>query len=174
MTVRPLRPRELFAVLAEHRVRYVLIGGLAAVLHGSALVTADADVCPDPSPDNLQRLCAALADMHARIRTPAEDDGVEFRAEPLLLVKMQMLNLFTDFGAFDLSFRPAGFDGYEQLAEHAIEVSIGGSAVPVAALDDIILSKETADRDQDRAALPQLYALRDEIAAREQPPRDRG
>jgi hypothetical protein len=164
---RPLRPRELFATLAAHRVDYVVIGGLAAVLHGSAMVTVDADICPDPAPDNLQRLCDALREMHARIRTPDDDDGVEFRCEPLLLTKMRMLNMVTDFGDFDLSFTPAAFDGYSDLVEHAVEVSVGGAAVMVAALDDVIRSKETADRPKDHAALPQLYALRDEIAARE-------
>jgi len=41
--------------------------------------------------------------------------------------------------------------------------------VSVARLDDIISSKEIADRAKDRAALPQLYALRDEIARRTHP-----
>jgi hypothetical protein len=50
-------------------------------------------------------------------------------------------------------------------------MSIGGAAVPVASLDDVIRSKEAANREKDRVALPQLYALRDEIAAQE---RDRG
>jgi hypothetical protein len=161
---KPLRPKELLATLAEHRVRYVLIGGLAAVLHGSAMATVDADICPDPAPDNLERLCAALRAMHARIRTPDDDDGVEFRCEPGLLVTMQMLNLRTDFGDFDLSFRPAGFSGFVDLAKNAVDVPIAGVAVPVASLNDVIHSKESANRPKDQAALPQLYALRDEIA----------
>lgn len=162
----PLRPQELLATLAEHRVRYVLIGGLAAVLHGSAMVTVDADICPDPAPENLERLCAALRDMHARIRTAGDDDGVEFRCQPGLLLEMQMLNLRTDFGDFDLSFRPAAFSGFDDLAVNAVDVPVAGVAVPVASLDDVIRSKETANRSKDHAALPQLYALRDEIARR--------
>jgi hypothetical protein len=171
---RPLRPPELFATLAEHRVRYVVIGGLAAVLHGSAVATVDADICPDPEPENLRRLCAALDDMHARIRTPDDDDGIDFRCEPGLLVQMKMLNLFTDFGAFDLSFSPAAFDGYQDLVTHAVEISVAGVSVWVAALDDVILSKETANRPKDKAGLPHLYALRDEIAEREQRNERRG
>jgi hypothetical protein len=69
----------------------------------------------------------------------------------------------------DLSIRPAGFGGYEDLIEHAVAFDVGGFVVQVAGLDDIIQSKETADRAKDRAALPQLYALRDEIARRTNP-----
>lgn len=86
--------------------------------------------------------------------------------EPGLLLELQTLNLQTDFGDFDLSFRPAAFDGFDELAVNAVDVPISRVAVPVASLDDVIRSKETADRAKDRAALPQLYALRDEIAAR--------
>lgn len=64
----PLDADELFAYLDRHGVRYVLIGGLAAVLHGSPLLTSDADICPARDPDNLIRLAAALDDLDARIR----------------------------------------------------------------------------------------------------------
>jgi hypothetical protein len=162
----PLRAREILATLAEHRVRYVLIGGLAAVLHGAAVMTTDADVCPDPEPGNLRRLCAALEDMHARIRAPDNDEGIPFSCDPALLQQMKMLNMVTDFGNFDLSFEPAGFR-YEELASHAQVTTLGGASVPLAALDDVIESKRLADRPKDQAALPHLYALRDEIAAQE-------
>jgi hypothetical protein len=162
----PLRAREILATLAEHRVRYVLIGGLAAVLHGSALMTTDADICPDPDPENLRRLCSALEDMNARIRVPDNDDGLPFSCAPALLLQMKMLNMVTDFGNFDLSFEPAGFK-YAELASHAGTTALGGASVTLAALDDVIESKRLADRIKDRAALPHLYALRDEIAAQE-------
>lgn len=164
---RPLRAKELLATLAGHRVRYVLIGGMAAVLHGSALVTADIDICPDSARDNLERLCDALRDMHARIRTHDDPEGVAFECDSALLVQMRMLNMVTDFGSFDLSFHPAAFDGYDDLIRSSVTMSIAGAAVPVAALDDVIRSKEAANRLKDQAALPQLYALRDEIAAQE-------
>ena len=163
----PLRPHQIFATLAEHKVRYVVIGGLAAVLHGSSMMTNDVDICPDPANENLERLCAALRDMNTRIRTATEDDGVAFACEPGLLSRMQTLDLVTDFGNFDLWFSPAGFARYTEFIGHAQVLSIDGVAVPIAALDDVIRSKEAANREKDRAALPLLYALRDEIAARE-------
>ena len=55
----------LFASLDRHGVRYVLIGGLAAVLHGSPLPTVDADICPSREAANLERLARALTDLDA-------------------------------------------------------------------------------------------------------------
>ena len=165
MTVpHPLDPAEIFATLAEHRVRYVLIGGLAAVLHGSPTVTVDADICADRSPENLQRLAGALRDLHARLRSTSEPEGLSFQPDAALLGRIQTLNLSTDRGDLDLTFEPAAFDGYDELAEHAVAVSVAGVVVSVASLDDVIRSKEAADRPKDHATLPVLYALRDEIA----------
>jgi hypothetical protein len=161
-------PQAILRTLATHQVRFVVIGGFAAVLHGSGLFTYDADITPDPDPENLRRLCRALDEVGARIRTRAEPDGVPFHCDEHFLEKMQMFNLVTDHGDFDISFRPAAFpDGFEDLIERSQPFDVGGFVVRVAALDDIIRSKETANRDKDRAALPQLYALRDEIEAKE-------
>jgi hypothetical protein len=163
----PLDPLRLFAALERHKVDYVLIGGLAAVLYGSAVVTNDADVCPSRADENLERLAASLRDLHARVRTGSEPDGVAFNCDPELLARVQTLNLQTDAGQFDIAFEPAGFTGYDELAERAESFVIEGIPVPVAALRDVIRIKETANRVKDQAALPHLYALEDEIAVRD-------
>lgn len=154
--------------LAAHQVRFVVIGGYAAVLHGSAMHTSDADVAPDPDPSNLRRLCEALREVGARLRVADEPEGIEFSCDEHFLSRMAMLNLVTDHGDFDVSLRPAAFpNGYTDLVDHAESFDVGGFVVQVASLDDVIRSKEAANRDKDRVALPQLYALRDEIAAQE-------
>ena len=163
----PLQPQELFDTLARHRVAYVLIGGLAATLHGSSALTNDADICPDPARENLERLAGALRDMDARIRSDTESDGVPFSLDADFLGRMNLVNLTTRFGDFDIAFRPAGSHGYDDLVQRATEVAIDGTIVPVASLADIIRSKEVANRPKDRATLPILYALQDEIATRD-------
>jgi hypothetical protein len=160
----PLQPQELFDTLARHHVDYVLIGGLAATLHGSSALTNDADICPDSSPENLRRLAAALEDMKARIRTDAQPDGVAFTTDADFLRRVRLVNLTTHYGDFDIAFEPGGSAGYRDLAERAVEVAIDGITVRVASLADIIRSKEAAGRPKDRATLPVLYALQDEIA----------
>jgi len=159
-----LQPQELLEALARHRVDYVLIGGLAATLHGSSALTNDADICPDQSSENLERLAAALRDMKARIRTEGEAEGVAFSADPDFLRRSQIVNLATRFGDFDIAFQPAGSRGFEDLVRDAVDMEVDGIIVRVASLADIIRSKEAANRPKDRATLPILYALQDEIA----------
>jgi len=157
----------MLRVLARHDVEYVLIGGLAAVLHGSPTFTNDADICPRKSRPNLENLAAALRDMHARVRTDAEPDGLTFACDAEFLGQMKMVNCQTDFGWFDISFEPGGFGGYEELATNAVIYEVDNFRVQVASLRDVIRSKEVANRTKDQAMLPYLYALEDEIAALE-------
>ena len=76
-----LAPERLLAVLKEHGVRFVLVGGFAAVIHGSPYLTTDVDVVPEWSKENLERMSAALEAMHARVWTASEPDGVPFGHE---------------------------------------------------------------------------------------------
>jgi hypothetical protein len=163
----PLQPEAIVRTLAKHKVDYVLIGGLAAVLHGSPAMTNDADICPEPSLDNLRRLAAALRDMKARIRSEEVPDGLKFAVDEHFLSKMPMVNCTTRYGDFDIASHPTGFNGgYAELAAHAVEFDVDGTRVKVAALADIIRTKETANRAKDHATLPLLYALQDELAQR--------
>ncbi|MCC5952236.1 MAG: hypothetical protein JJU45_09095 [Acidimicrobiia bacterium] len=157
-------PERLLLTLHRHGVEFILIGGLAAVAHGSPLPTTDVDVTPDRSVENLDRLAAALRELDARIRT-AEPDGVVFPIDgAFLAAQPRMLNLVTNAGDLDLTFAPAGFEGgFEPLFSESEEVElVDGSLTLVAGLEAIIRSKEAADREKDRRALPYLRALLEE------------
>jgi hypothetical protein len=162
----PLRADEIFACLDRHGVRYVLIGGLAAVLHGSPLQTFDADICPDREAGNLTKLAAALREMDARLRTPDAEKGVAFPHEASFLANQHLLDLMTRFGDLDLAFEPAGTSGFAELLRGAEVIAIQGIAVPVARLEDVIRSKEAANRPKDQRALPVLRLLLEEIEKR--------
>ena len=167
----PLDPLCLFTVLERHGVDFVLIGGLAAVLHGSTVLTNDADIHPRPGRDNLERLGKALGDLDARVRSDSTPDGIPFDPHPELLASMALLNLTTRCGDLDLVFAPAGLPDYEALTAGAVRIDLGGVVVAVAGLKDIIRSKTAADRPKDRAVLPVLHALVEEIArSRDRPP----
>jgi hypothetical protein len=77
-----------------------------------------------------------------------------------------LLNLVTRYGDLDLSFRPAGTEGYNELASRSLTVEIRGCQVAVANLEDVIRSKEAANRPKDQRALPVLRQLLDEIRKR--------
>jgi hypothetical protein len=162
-----LQPDELFECLGRHGVRYVLIGGLACVLHGSPLPTVDADICPANDDDNLTRLAGALADLEARIRTPDTPSGVPFPRDAAFLSSVNLLNLITRAGDLDIAFTPAGTSGYADLASRATNILVRKSTIPVASLEDVIRSKTAANRPKDRRTLPVLHQLLEEIRKRD-------
>ncbi len=161
-------PVAMFAVLAEHEVPYIAIGGLAATLHGSPLTTGDLDICPACDRENLERLAAALDELGARIFSDREPEGVLLPADPRLLEQAAVWNLVTRFGRLDLSFRPAGTTGYPDLIRDAVTFRVESVEVTTASLRDIIRSKQAAGRERDLQALPTLRRLLDRIEVEEE------
>jgi len=158
-------PEPILAVLERHGVEYVLVGGFAARMHGSTRPTRDVDVTPATTQRNLDRLAAALRELGARIRTEGVPEGLAFSTSAEALVAQRMLNLQTSHGELDLTIRPAAFEGgYDELVPRAISLSVGHVQVRVAALEDVIRSKETAGRRKDQEALPELYRLSGRMA----------
>lgn len=155
-------PVTICRILNEEGVDYVVVGGFATVILGSALPTEDIDVLPDRSRDNLTRLARALKRLNARIRTEGEPVAAPLDAKFLENMPF-MLNLITDFGIVDLTFEPSGPTvGYAQWNKDASSIEVAdGLVIRVASLEDIIASKRAANRDKDRRALPYLESLRE-------------
>lgn len=148
--VAPLDPKRIFSTLAKHRVQFVLIGALAARLQGFPRATYDADITPAKDVDNLQRLAAALRDLEARVYTEQVPEGLAFDCSAQMLARADIWNLITNAGRLDLAFQPSGTSGFNDLAPHAIRFEVYGHTLLAARLEDIIRSKEAADRPQDR------------------------
>ena len=163
MTEQAFDPVALLEALHDAAVRFVLIGGMAAVLHGDVGVTVDIDIAPARDPDNLQRLAAALRALDARIRADAVPDGLPFDRSAGFLRNLGpggILNLTTRAGALDVSFTPAGTGGYDDLKGDAVTMDASEDvSILVASLGDVIRSKSAADREKDRQALPRLHEL---------------
>jgi hypothetical protein len=157
--LREFRPQAIFETLDRFGVTYVLVGGLAAVLHGASHVTTDVDIVPMDGKDNLERLSQALRALDARIRVSGEPDGVPFDHSADSLARVRIWNLQTAEGDLDVMFQPAGTHGYDDLARDAVVLRVRGTDVPVASLADVIRSKEAAGRERDRATIPALRAL---------------
>ena len=149
----------ILEVLERHRVQYVVIGGYAAVLHGAQRPTEDIDVVPATTHESLTRLAEALRELGARVRTDAVPEGLPFAASAESLAGLKMANLMTPDGELDLTFRPSGTEGYEDLNRAATTRTVGNVEVRLAALADVIRSKEAAARNKDFLALPELYEL---------------
>lgn len=157
-------PVAICRILSERGVKFVVLGGFAAMVHGSPVPTEDIDVIPSREIENLEKLAGALQEMNAAIRT--SDGPVHTRLDAGFIASMpNMLNLVTDYGDMDLVFNPAGqLSNFEQWSQRAESAQLEpGLVVAVAALDDIIASKSAANRLKDQKALPYLESLRDEL-----------
>jgi len=147
-------------MLIRHGVRFVVIGGIGARLHGSPTVTRDTDICYERSPENLERLAHALRDLDARLR--GVDEDVPFLPDAETLRAGDHFTFVTSAGDLDILGTPAGVEGFEDLATHATEFAIDGSTVLVASIDDLIRMKRSAGRAKDLIEVEVLGALRDE------------
>lgn len=152
-------PTPILEALVAREVQFVVIGGFAARLHGSPLPTEDVDITPALTPENLERLSQALRDLGARVRHPDIPEGLPFAHDATSLAGSVFWNLTTAHGDLDLSFTPAGTTGFGGLASGAARLRIGAVEVAVASLADIVRSKDAANRDKDRRALPVLREL---------------
>jgi hypothetical protein len=155
------QPEAVIRLLGEQRVRYIVIGGLAAVTHGAPLVTQDIDMCYPREADDLERLAAALREVHAEFR--GTDPAVPFRLDAKTLARGDAFTLTTDLGSVDLIATPAGTSGYDDLAKTADSFELFGYRVLVASVDDLIRMKRAAGRPKDLLALEELGALREEL-----------
>jgi hypothetical protein len=142
-------PERIIRKLQEHGVRFVLIGGVAATLHGSPLLTADVDIAYERTKQNLERLAAALKEMGARLRGIAED--LPFEPDARALRSGSNFTFATELGDLDCLGWPDGINSYEELVEDAVPMRIGRHDVPVASIDALIKMKRAAGRPKDVA-----------------------
>lgn len=153
-------PGKLLATLNHHGVEFIVIGGFAATIAGARRVTEDVDITPETSRENLERLRRALQALDAQALVDGADRGLpEIPIDVPMMNGLQNLSLVTRAGLLDVSFLPDGTKGYPDLREKAELREPLGVAVRVAALEDVIRSKEAAGRTKDEDALPELRAL---------------
>ena len=154
-------PLGVLRTLLDGGVRFVLIGGLAASVRGSPVITGDLDICYARDDDNLERLATVLASLQARLRGAPDD--VSFVLDARTLKAGDHFTFSTSAGPIDILGTPAGTNGFADLDAAATDEAVDGMTVRVAAVDDLIRMKRAAGRPKDLIALEWLGALRDEI-----------
>jgi hypothetical protein len=165
--VADFEPGQILRALEAHHVRYVVIGAIAAIAAGVPILTTDLDVTPARSRENLERLALALRDLDAKLRSASAPEGVPFPIEAEMLATADSWTLTTRAGDVDLMFLPAGTQGYDDLRGGARRERIAGVTVSVAALADVIRSKEAANREKDSMQLPILRRTLEQTRQRE-------
>jgi hypothetical protein len=154
----------LLRTLRDHEVRFIVVGGVAAVLHGAPIGTFDLDIVHDRSADNVERLLTALKAISAIHRDPG---GRAIAPSAPLLQGPGHNLLVTDLGALDVLGAVGNNRDFESLRPHAPEIHVAsGLSVSVLNLETQIELKRETGREKDRAALPTLLRTLQERGGR--------
>lgn len=151
---------ELIRALSGSGVKFVLVGGVAATLHGSARLTQDVDVVYARDPENLSRIARALAPLQPYLR--GAPPGLPFKLDEKTLSAGLNFTLSTSVGDIDLLGEITGVGGYGALAGHTIEVELFGERCQCLDLPTLITAKIASGRPKDLEAIAELRALLEE------------
>ena len=149
------RFRTVLLTLANHRVDFIVVGGVAAVLLGVPAQTFDVDVVHSRDPENIDRLLAALQELEAVYRLDSR--GLSPNESHLAAPGHHLLR--TRFGSLDVLGNIGKQRFYADLLPHTVELEIAlGVKIRVLDLAMLIATKEEAGREKDDRLLPQLRA----------------
>jgi predicted nucleotidyltransferase len=148
---------KLLKALQAERVAFIIIGGAAAVLQGSAYVTADLDLCYSRAKENLERLARALAPFHPSLRGAPKT--LPFRLDAGALKTSSNFTLVTDVGDLDIFGEVTGLGSYGEAMAFSEQMEIFGIRCKVLTLEGLIKTKQAVGRAKDLRLLPELEAL---------------
>jgi predicted nucleotidyltransferase len=150
--------KALLKNLLEHEIDFVLIGGFAAVVHGSTLVTQDLDICTAITEEQIAKLREALKNLHPqhRMNPKAKHSFLDY---PKDLKGVNNIYLETDLGILDIlsETQPAG--SFTEIKSRAAEISLYGHICRVISVDDLIKVKESMKRPKDLQAAQELKLI---------------
>jgi predicted nucleotidyltransferase len=149
--------RELFRALTEHGVDYLVIGGVAAQVHGRRRTTKDLDVTPAPNPENFKQLAAALVALDAH---PVElgSSAPSPTAEQLSVAPV-VPPLSTRHGELHILNEVPGAAAYDGMRTRALSTDLDGIVVQIVGLDDLIRMKQATGRPSDLEDIEALTTI---------------
>ncbi|HYC88682.1 MAG TPA: hypothetical protein VEO54_05690 [Thermoanaerobaculia bacterium] len=157
----------ILAGLRSTEVSFVIVGGVAATVHGSARLTSDVDVVYERSLANIERLVAAMAPLNPYLRgAPA---GLPFHFDVETVRRGLNFTLTTDAGPVDVLGEIAGVGDYDAVLSVSEDVSLFGAIYRCINLDALIVAKRAAGRPKDLEAVAELELIRDESSSRSNP-----
>jgi hypothetical protein len=143
--------------LCDAGVDFVVIGGLAATLHGGAQVTYDLDICYSRASANLRRLIEALAPFHPRPR--GFPGGLPFVWDEGTLRNGTVFTLQTDIGEINLLAEVTGLGAFDDVKQPSISVEAFERQIATLDLPGLIRAKRATGREKDLAVLAELESL---------------
>ena len=149
-----------FAALCGGGVEFILVGGTAANVHGSARLTQDVDIVYRRTRENVARLVASLEPFSPYPR--GAPPGLPFRWDAESIWRGMNFTLATGLGPVDAFGEIAGGGGYDPLLAHTVEIEAFGQRVRCLDLRKLIEVKRAAGRPKDLEAVAELEALLEE------------
>ena len=153
----PTNVEEILIRLTAGQVEFVVIGGVAALAHGSARVTFDVDVCYRRTRDNVDRLCNTLAPLNPNLRGAPE--GLPFKFDVNTVLSGLNFTLVTELGSLDLLGEVAGLGEYDAVENAAEVLPLYGRPMKVITIEGLLKAKRAAGRRKDQEAIVELEAL---------------
>lgn len=153
--------KQLLERLVDADIEFVIVGGFAAVLHGSTLVTRDLDVCTMLTDVDIAKLRTILADLAPVHRIG--DGRLSFLTNPDSGASLKNLYLETDAGAIDFLTYITGVGDFQRVRAHAVEIELFGRRCLVMSLPDLIVAKRALGRDKDLLAARELEDIVDRL-----------
>ncbi|HEY4330456.1 MAG TPA: hypothetical protein VGN88_12025 [Phycisphaerae bacterium] len=149
---------DIAALLVTHGVEFLVIGGQAEFLFGSARPTQDVDICYKRDQQNFVNLAACLKQMQARLRGAPHD--IPFILDARTLEMGNNFTFETVFGDLDILGFVEPIGGYEQLLEGKEEYQFGTMRLGTIGLDDLLKVKLYINRAKDQESILQLKAIK--------------
>ena len=151
---------QMWEAMVREDVRFVIIGGVAAVAQGSARDTNDLDICYDPAPDNTTKLVKLLNRWNARLRVPDGSGArLPFTIDARTFRDSPVMTLETDLGRIDLMDQVTGIGDYQACLVASEDMHQGPVHLRVLTLAALIRSKRAAGRKRDQEHLIELEAM---------------
>lgn len=150
----------LLKLLCDHGVEFIIVGGAAAVLHGSSRLTQDLDLVYSRTSENFRHLASALADHKPYLR--GAPPGLPFRWTAETIKAGLNFTLETDLGDLDVLGEIAGGGTFHSLLPHTTEVEVFGVRCLCIDLETLIRTKRAAGRPKDLEVIAELETLLDE------------
>ncbi|MGA2441825.1 MAG: hypothetical protein ABSH08_12780 [Tepidisphaeraceae bacterium] len=148
---------QIAEVFAKHGVEFIVIGGQAEALMGSARVTYDVALCYRRTQDNLERLAEALKQLKPTLRGAPPNLAFVIDARSLSLGNNYTFD--TPLGSLDLLGWVDPLGDYDAVIKNAETYQVGDIELKVIGLTDLIRVKEQIGRAKDRDSLWQLLAI---------------
>ena len=155
----------LLTVLTKLNIDFVIIGGFAAMVHGSSQVTQDLDICCLLTEEQIATLREGLKNYNPRHRMTTEK--LSFIDHPKQVAGIKNLYLETNLVVLDILSSVAGLGGFDQVVQGAMEIKIDGEVCKILSLEKLIKAKEAMSRLKDKLTVQELKVIAEELSLKE-------